>query len=304
MATKYQNYADTNYDSGADEETAPALWIAQTFTPTIQHYVTSVKPYTRRIGSPGTLTASIRAVDGDSKPTGNDLAVGSINGNGITTSYVLNIITLTTPYLLTASIKYAIVLRAPASSVDSSNVIQWGYDGSSPTYTGGKAGTSTDSGVNWTMSSGVDQIFEEWGVLGLPSDAISRVTSLTHRYDRGTYTLELNLGEVVADFGLPEWESKPRAGVPEPSFQERMERTAKQLQDEADMSRQEALYIARKLETMEEITRREQGDRRRTPTTPPVQKKSFAELMEEAKQAGLSPYEARKVAQYEEDSNR
>lgn len=48
-----------------------------------------------------------------------------------------------------------------------------------------------------------------------PSDAQTRVTSLIHRYDRGTYTLEILLGEVISDFGLPEWDSRPRkAWVP------------------------------------------------------------------------------------------
>lgn len=48
---------------------------------------------------------------------------------------------------------------------------------------------------------------------GYPVEAITRVTSIVHRFDRGTYTLELGLGEVIADFGLPEWESKPRKAV-------------------------------------------------------------------------------------------
>jgi len=48
-----------------------------------------------------------------------------------------------------------------------------------------------------------------------PTDPQTRVTSLVHRSDRGTYTLEINLGEVVADFGLPEWASKPQTALPE-----------------------------------------------------------------------------------------
>ena len=45
-----------------------------------------------------------------------------------------------------------------------------------------------------------------------PTDAITRVTNLIHRYNRdeGVYTLELSLGEVTTDFGLPEWASTPR----------------------------------------------------------------------------------------------
>ena len=44
-----------------------------------------------------------------------------------------------------------------------------------------------------------------------PSEAITRVTNLIHRYNRkeGIYELEMNLGEVTSDFGLPEWASSP-----------------------------------------------------------------------------------------------
>ncbi|KKL51439.1 hypothetical protein LCGC14_2295470, partial [marine sediment metagenome] len=50
-----------------------------------------------------------------------------------------------------------------------------------------------------------------------PSQAITRVTNLIHRYNRkeGVYTLELALGEVTSDFGLPEWLSRPRASIPD-----------------------------------------------------------------------------------------
>ncbi len=45
-----------------------------------------------------------------------------------------------------------------------------------------------------------------------PTQAITRVTNLIHRYNRkeGIYELEMSLGEVTSDFGLPEWLSSPR----------------------------------------------------------------------------------------------
>lgn len=42
-----------------------------------------------------------------------------------------------------------------------------------------------------------------------PSVATTRVTALIHRYSPGSYTLEMALGEVVADFGLPKPSMKP-----------------------------------------------------------------------------------------------
>jgi len=46
-----------------------------------------------------------------------------------------------------------------------------------------------------------------WRAL-LPSDTMSRVTSLIHRYNRGVYSLEILLGDVVADFNIPEIDPK------------------------------------------------------------------------------------------------
>lgn len=50
-----------------------------------------------------------------------------------------------------------------------------------------------------------------------PSDAITRVTNLIHRYDRAknSYTLELALGDVISDFGLPDWAATPQTAAPE-----------------------------------------------------------------------------------------
>ncbi len=37
-----------------------------------------------------------------------------------------------------------------------------------------------------------------------PVGTLTRVTSITHRYDRGIYSVELALGDVTSDFGVPE----------------------------------------------------------------------------------------------------
>lgn len=44
-----------------------------------------------------------------------------------------------------------------------------------------------------------------------PSDPMTRITNLIHRYNRAEnlYMLEANLGEVTSDFGLPEWLAEP-----------------------------------------------------------------------------------------------
>ena len=49
-----------------------------------------------------------------------------------------------------------------------------------------------------------------------PSDSITRITNIIHRYNRAeqVYTMECSLGEVTSDFGLPEWLSKPMVAIP------------------------------------------------------------------------------------------
>ncbi len=67
------------------------------------------------------------------------------------------------------------------------------------------------------------------GAIVFPREAITRVTNLIHRYNRkeGVYTLELALGEVTSDFGLPEWLSRPQASTPEGEVKKQAEAVAK-----------------------------------------------------------------------------
>lgn len=156
---KYQNYI-TGDDGDYDAYTAN--WIAQTFTPTLIHMVSKVKLKLFRVGSPGTITVSIKATSGG-EPVGADLCVGTIEGTGITedSNGAWYEITLGDGYVFEKDVMYAIVVRAPSG--DASNKVSWRADTSSPTYTGGTVCTSSDSGVDWGTVSGADMMFEEWG---------------------------------------------------------------------------------------------------------------------------------------------
>lgn len=159
MATKFEYF-----DTGADNNISAygATWIAQTFTPSTTHKITSVKLYGVKSGSPGTLTISIRATDGSGLPTGSDLCAGTTNGDVITPIQWYEV-TLGSGATLTASTKYAIVLRAPSGSVN--NWMNWSGDSTSPTYAGGSLVTSADSGATWTAETGWDLYFEDWGII-------------------------------------------------------------------------------------------------------------------------------------------
>lgn len=137
-------------------------WLAQTFTPSAVHKITSVKLRLLRVGSPGTATVSIKAVDGSGHPTGGDLCSGTIDGDTLTTDSggAWYEITLGAGYVLPAS-QHAIVVRIAGG--DAGNQIRWRSDESTPTYSGGSKELSNDSGSSWTSFPYTDCMFEEWG---------------------------------------------------------------------------------------------------------------------------------------------
>jgi len=155
------------YTSG-DDSAHPiygANWGAQTFTPQQEgHLISSVKLKLYKTGSPGpgTVTVSIKSVDGSSEPTGSDLASGTYDGDTLgATPGALVEITFTTPYALTVGTEYAIVVRATSGLI--TKFVGWRNDVGDGTYSGGSMCVSTNSGSTWTVASGYDFMFEEYG---------------------------------------------------------------------------------------------------------------------------------------------
>lgn len=202
MATKYQNYI-TGDDNSLNTDSTN--WDGQTFTVSINHIITSVKLLMWRIGTPGTITVSIRATS-SGLPTGADLCVGTTNGDTLPTSAgnaEWREITFSSGQLLLSGTKYAICIRSAA---------QWGncrYDGSSPTYTDGGRVYSSDSGVAWTEPTepSHDLMFEEWGDPSgsggggsiFPTDEVTRVSSIRHIYHPGSLRMEAGIGDLGFD---------------------------------------------------------------------------------------------------------
>lgn len=139
------------------------IWGAQTFTVGAEsHSITSIRIQAYRELLPGTITASIRAVDGADHPTGSDLCSGTMDGDIMTTGaggawYEIDV----DDYSLEASTMYAIVVRATAGDVD--NSLHWNMDGSAGSYADGQEEYSTNSGVSWDGDSDDDYMFEVWG---------------------------------------------------------------------------------------------------------------------------------------------
>ncbi len=166
MPTLYENYITG--DDGNYGILATVQFPAQTFTPSVNHIVSSVKAKLRRssgAATPGTVTASIKATDGNNKPTGSSLVSGTYaDGNTITTGASGEWIefTFSTGYLLLSGTVYALELKC--QSDDLGNTLQWRYDNSSATYAGGQLYVTTDEGVTWSsVGADKDAMFEEWG---------------------------------------------------------------------------------------------------------------------------------------------
>lgn len=156
-----------SYTTGADAsyEVYGDVWLGQTFNVTPEsHSVSEVRIQAYRVGEPGTVTVSIRAVDsGTGLPTGLDLTSGTFNGDTITTTNTgaWYGVTLTETSLDVAT-QYAIIVRAEAG-VETTNSLFVRLDESSPAYTGGEVVTSSNGGLSWTDVSGSDAMFEVRG---------------------------------------------------------------------------------------------------------------------------------------------
>ena len=151
------------------------LWKAQSFTPSVSHTLAQIDLKLFRDGTPGIITVSVRAVDGDHKPTGTD--IGGITGTYDTNDPLLTAdtdgewveITFGAGINLTAGTEYAIVIRA--ISGDISNSLNIKTDNSSPAYTDGQHASSVNSGDTWTAVATSDSMFKEYGADLVPGDS-------------------------------------------------------------------------------------------------------------------------------------
>ena len=172
MSAKYENYITGDDGTQAFYETTK--WEGQSFTPSVSHYITSVKVKIKKYDSeaaPGTITLTLKATDVDGKPTSTALATGTTDGDTLTTAWEWREITLGDSVFLAASTKYAFYLESETD--DSSHPVIWSYDSTSPSYTGGNRIYTEDEGVSWTVSTGQDFMFEEWGEGGITSPSVT-----------------------------------------------------------------------------------------------------------------------------------
>jgi hypothetical protein len=159
----YKLYEYYNADDDLNASIYGLGQAAQTFTVgAIGHYITAVKLKLYRIGSPQTVTISIKATDGNGHPYGNDLISKEINGNELPESATWIEINFPSNIWLNANTKYAIVVKAPQGV--SQQQVQWRIDNTNPTYSGGNREYSSDGGSSWTSDTNSDCMFEVWGL--------------------------------------------------------------------------------------------------------------------------------------------
>lgn len=137
--------------SGFEQNTYGVNWTCQTFTLDSEtNAITGISVYVLETGSPsGNATLSLHAVDGSNKPTGAALASKNLTANlaGTYDGWVRFDFASTVD--VSPSTKYAIVVSVPSG--DASN--KWQLLGSTGGYSGGEAGTSSNSGSTWTMNT-------------------------------------------------------------------------------------------------------------------------------------------------------
>lgn len=190
-------YGDSkvSYTSGDDALSSfyGDTWIAQTFTTgTSSMNTTSIKLKVKRTGTPGAITVSIKAIDGNSKPTGSDLTSETLDytdliDDGDTEWIVLPL----SDYTLSASTTYALVIRL--SGGDNSNKYESRMK-TTGTYSGGNNLTSSDAGDSWTTGS-ADLLFDLYG----DTEAVAMVDVLTMDSE-GVKSGKFQSGDIMLNF--------------------------------------------------------------------------------------------------------
>lgn len=130
-------------------------WIAQTFTTINAYTLTSLKIFGWRDGTPGTVTVSIRAVDGAGEPLLPELSTGTFDADaavGTTFATAAWASVTMTAVDLTADTQYAIVVRALTG--DGGNQFKW--EENSGEYAGGSRYRSWTAGIadSWAGLAG------------------------------------------------------------------------------------------------------------------------------------------------------
>lgn len=145
------------------------IWKAQTFKigtssnniNNINYTIDNIRIKIWRNSDIGEVIVSVKKVNKDDKPTGEDLSTGSVDLKKVTTTYGIDGGELheikMTPYKLERSETYAIVVRVKNNNYESA--LSW-KGSTDDLYVGGTAYSSSDSGEKWNTENLYDFTFE------------------------------------------------------------------------------------------------------------------------------------------------
>ena len=141
----------------------PMVWVAQTFTPGESHAVDRIGLLCGRDGTPGNITVSIKNVDENGHPSGNDLGTGTLNGNNVSDVWPEWYFVDISPVAVSADVKYALVLHAPNAGGDNNFYWMLKLDA----YAGGNLEYIGSGETDWTSVPEFDAFFQVWPKYGL-----------------------------------------------------------------------------------------------------------------------------------------
>lgn len=157
-------------------------WRFQTWTTESAYTISDIALYGFKFGSPGDIKVSIREVDGDGKPDGDDLCSVTVDESEVSDfpTRAWYTFTFDDSYALDDATQYAIIIRATGGSA-SHYYAPFGYGSSG--YAGG--GSGSGNGSLWgTVNTTNDMDFRTYGAADLPgkpsnpspTDAVSDIT--------------------------------------------------------------------------------------------------------------------------------
>lgn len=184
---EYYNINDDNAYSAYDTHLSGQTFTIGTTGINNMQLITNIKLLLYRQFNPGDITINIYKTNSIGYPIGNSLSTGTTISSTLPTvaPYEWRNIILT-PCILTKNTQYAIIMSAIGNIIDE---VRWRSDITSPTYSGGAALVSNDGGINWTIDTTKDLMFEIWGT-SFPFD--------TFFIDSDNYNLFLNIPDTIS----------------------------------------------------------------------------------------------------------
>lgn len=219
LNTSFENY--NTGDDGSLGNAYAGYQTAQTFTPSINHTITSVTLKLFRNGNPSQISVGIYATTNTTAgiyfPTGSALVNNDTQPDPTSTNAsegAWEMYSFGSGYNLTAGVTYTIKVSTSGGNV--ANSVGWRADTTSPTYSGGMAGRSTSAGAwsNSSMDMNTDGMFYENGSVTtlsvitpncvflenlLPANITSYYNYLNSSYIKSTYSVTNGkIGNIVA----------------------------------------------------------------------------------------------------------